>query len=327
MILIIPLFGHLLTSILILAVPNLPRRELLFGVVVPVDFRSSPEGRRAIRIFRCVVAVPAIAGLIAIALWGSRSVPVVTSMAAIGTSLAGALTFVAMNRKFKSFAVQPQSVRVFELNTGPERLPWFTWLGLVPLLIVLAAALYLHANWDSIPPRYPVHWDIHGTPNSWADRSVQSVYGALAFGAEMAAWFFGFALALWYGSRQSEPLRRPMVGFSVTVGWSFALMMEGVALGRVIHLPVGVVAVAWLPILLGAGYLIKKSNEPRDPDPTPDECWKSGMVYYNPNDAALFVARRYGVGLTSNKANPWSWVMLASIPVLIATGFLLNRLL
>jgi len=327
MILIIPLFGHLLTSILILAVPNLPRRELLFGVVVPVDFRSSPEGRRAIRIFRCVVAVPAIAGLIAIALWGSRSVPVVTSMAAIGTSLAGALTFVAMNRKFKPFAVQPQSVRVFELNAGRERLPWFTWLGLVPLLMLLATALYLQANWDSLASRYPVHRDIHGTPNRWADRSVQGVYGPLLFAAGVAVYFFGLALAMWYGSRRSEPLRRPMVGFFVAIGWSFALMMAGVALGRVIPLPVGVVAFAWLPILLGAGYLIKKSNEPRDPDPTPDECWKGGMIYYNSNDAALFVARRYGVGLTSNMAHPWSWVMLASGPVLIATGFLVNRLL
>ena len=60
-------------------------------------------------------------------------------------------------------------------------------------------------------------------------------------------------------------------------------------------------------------YLIKKSNDPRAPvDPTPNECWKGGMIYYNPNDAALFVARRDGVGFTANMANPWSWVMLGS---------------
>jgi hypothetical protein len=75
MILVIPILGHLLTSILVLAVPNLTRREILFGVLVPIDFRSSPEGRRAIRIFRSVVAVPAIAGLIVIALWALDPCP------------------------------------------------------------------------------------------------------------------------------------------------------------------------------------------------------------------------------------------------------------
>jgi uncharacterized membrane protein len=327
MILAILLGAHLLMSILILSIPNMTRREILFGVVVPIDFRSSPEGRRAIRIFRSVVAIPAIGGLIAIALWGHEFLPVLV-LALLATAVVGMTAFVWQNRKLKVFAVQPQPVRAFELSAAPERLPWFTWLGVVPLLLLLAAALYLHANWDSIPLKFPVHYGFDGDPNRWADRTIQSVYGSLLFGAEMAVWFFGFVLAIWYGSRQSEPLRRPMVGFLVAVEWAFALLMGGTALGRVIHLPVGLVAVAGMPIiLLGAIYLIKKSNEPHDPDPTPNECWKGGMIYYNPNDAALFVARRYGVGLTSNMGNPWSWALLASTAVLIATGFLLNRLL
>ena len=326
MILAILLGAHLLISALILSIPNMTRKEILFGVAVPIDFRSSPEGRRTIRIFRSVVVVPAIGGLIAIAFWGAQIVPWQPAVV-MATALAETVSFVAMNRKIKPFAVQAPSVRELELGAEPERLPWFTWLGLVPLLLLVAAGLYLNAHWDSIPARYPIHFDLNGNPNRWADRSVQGVYGALVFAAELAVYLFGLALAMWYGSRRSEPLRRPTAGFLVAVEWSFALTMAGVALGRVIHLPVGVVAVGGLPILLGAGYLIKKSNEPRDPDPTPDECWKGGMIYYNPNDAALFVARRYGVGLTSNMANPWSWVMLASIPVLIATGFVLNRLL
>jgi uncharacterized membrane protein len=60
-------------------------------------------------------------------------------------------------------------------------------------------------------------------------------------------------------------------------------------------------------------------------DPTPNECWKGGMIYYNPNDAALFVARRDSVGFTFNMANPWSWVMFGSIPALFAIGFLVMR--
>jgi len=326
MILAILLGANLLISMLIFSIPNMTRTEILFGVVVPLDFRSSPEGRRAIRIFRSVVAVPAIGGLIAIAFWGARFVPWQPALV-IATALAGNVSFVAMNRKIKPFAVQPLSVRELELGVEPERLPWFTWLGLVPLLSLVAAALYLNAHWDSIPARYPIHFDVNGNPNRWADRSIKGVYGPLFFGMEMVVWFFGFALAIWYGSRRSEPLRKPTVGFLVAGEWSLALIMAGVSLGPVMHLPGGAIALSGLPLVLGALiYLMKKSNDPRAPvDPTPNECWKGGMIYYNPNDAALFVARRDSVGFTSNMANPWSWVMFGSIPALFAIGFLVMR--
>jgi uncharacterized membrane protein len=117
------------------------------------------------------------------------------------------------------------------------------------------------------------------------------------------------------------------VGFLVAAQWALALTMTGVALGPLLRLPVGLIAVGGMPIILVAViYLVKKSNDPRAPmDPTPNECWKGGMIYYNPNDAALFVARRDGIGFTSNMGNPWSWVMLCSLPVLIGVGFLVPR--
>jgi len=115
-----------------------------------------------------------------------------------------------------------------------------------------------------------------------------------------------------------------MLGYVLASEWALALILSPVALQPLLRLPVGMVAVGGLPILLvSVIYLIKKSNDPRAPvDPTPNECWKGGMIYYNPNDAALFVARRDGIGFTSNMGNPWSWVMLGSLPVLIAIGFL-----
>ena len=322
----IPLITHLLMSILMLSVPHMTRREILFGVVVPVDFRSSPEGRRAVRAFRFAVGIPAVAGAVAILLLGSRFLPLFL-MAPFAMLLAGFSTFVAQNRRLKPFAVQPPAIRVLELSAEPERLPWFTWLGLGPLLLLPAAALYLNLNWDSIPARFPVHWGLDGNPNRWADRSFRGVYGPLFLGTGMVAWFFGFTLAIWYGSRQSEPLRKPTVGLLVAVQWVFGLTMAGVSLGPLLHLPVPAIALSGLPIILAAVvYLIKKSNDARAPvDPTPNECWKGGMIYYNPNDAALFVARRDGVGFTSNMANPWSWVMLGSLPVLIAIGLLVIR--
>ncbi len=326
MILAIPLVTHILLSLIMFALPHLTRREILFGVVVPVDFRSSSKGRHATGEFRFVVAIPAIAGLIAIVLWGHEFLPVLL-LAPLTAVITGLMAFVWQNQKLKAFAIQPLPVRELELSTEPERLPWFTWLSVVPPLLLVAAALYLHAHWDSIPARFPVHWGLDGNPNRWADRSFRGVYAPLLIGTELVVWLFGLALAIWYGARQSEPLRRPTVGLLVAVEWSMALTISGVALAPVLHVPVALVALGSLPvILIGVIYLTMKARDPRAPlDPTPNECWKGGMLYYNPNDAALFVGRRDSVGFTPNMANPWSWVMFGSLPVLIAIGFMVLR--
>jgi uncharacterized membrane protein len=76
-----------------------------------------------------------------------------------------------------------------------------------------------------------------------------------------------------------------------------------------------------LALLLPAiAYAVHESNKPHDPiDPMPNECWKGGIVYYNPNDAALFVQRRDGIGFTINMGNRWSWAMYGGLLLALAS--------
>jgi len=309
---LMPLVAHVLMSLMMFVLPQMTRREILFGVVLPVDFRSRPEGRKAIRQFRLAVGIPAIAGTLAITLLGPRFIPVFL-LAPMAMMLAAWITFVQQNRKLRAFAVQPQPVRELELSTQPERLPWFAWLGLAPLVFLSGAALYLNANWDRIP----------------GNGSSRDVFGPLIIGAEMTLWLFGFALATWYGSRRSEPLRRPALGVFVAFAWMLSLLMPGLALQPLIQLPVpALIAPAMAIILFCLFYMIKKSRDARGPlDPTPNECWKGGILYYNPNDPVIFVGRRDGAGFTLNLGNPWSWAVLGSPLLLMASAFLVFLLL
>jgi uncharacterized membrane protein len=69
--------------------------------------------------------------------------------------------------------------------------------------------------------------------------------------------------------------------------------------------------------------MTKKWSEPSEPmDPTPNECWKANIFYYNPNDAALVVEKREGLGYSFNFANPWAWVLLTAPVLIIASIFL-----
>ena len=44
-----------------------------------------------------------------------------------------------------------------------------------------------------------------------------------------------------------------------------------------------------------------------------DEFWKWGVIYYNPNDSALFVEKRFGIGMTLNFAKWPAWVAIGLI--------------
>ena len=52
-------------------------------------------------------------------------------------------------------------------------------------------------------------------------------------------------------------------------------------------------------------------------DRTPDECWKLGIFYFNRNDPALFVEKRFGIGWTLNMANPRALLVIGAILLFI----------
>jgi Family of unknown function (DUF5808) len=54
----------------------------------------------------------------------------------------------------------------------------------------------------------------------------------------------------------------------------------------------------------------------------PDAAWK-GSFYSNPNDPALLVPKRFGIGYTLNFGNPWSWAVLGLVLLMAAVPFIL----
>jgi uncharacterized membrane protein len=53
-------------------------------------------------------------------------------------------------------------------------------------------------------------------------------------------------------------------------------------------------------------------------DRTEDKYWKWGGIFYcNPNDPAIWVEKRIGLGWTTNLARPAAWVILGAFLVLI----------
>jgi uncharacterized membrane protein len=288
-------FALLVAGATMFAIPNMTRRGILFGFAVPEDFRESPTAHKTIAEFRMLVAISTIAALIVLFVVPKTFLVAITVAAPLAIALAGGVAFVWERRRVAPFAVQPVRERAAELTRTPERLPWFFWLAPGPFVILSAAAGFLYRNWERIPVRFPVHWGANGQPNGWGERTFHGIYGPLFFGAEMAALMLIMGLATWFGARRSQ-MRRMTLAALIEAEYMIGLLFAAISIGPLVHVPTWLIVlgpVAFIaPMLIG---LARALAEPSDSvEPTPNECWKAGMIYYNPNDPALFVEKREG---------------------------------
>jgi uncharacterized membrane protein len=80
-----------------------------------------------------------------------------------------------------------------------------------------------------------------------------------------------------------------------------------------------VVAVAALLKLAPSGRWGPMSiDAPPVGDRTPDRYWRLGMFYVNPDDPAIFVEKRFGIGYTLNFAHLASWLIVLVLIALLA---------
>ena len=81
------------------------------------------------------------------------------------------------------------------------------------------------------------------------------------------------------------------------------------------------------PVLISAAAVVGMMRLGKDriavSRPGEDSKWKAGGLYWNSDDASIFVEKRAGIGYTLNMAHPVSWLIIililaiAIIPILI----------
>jgi hypothetical protein len=76
------------------------------------------------------------------------------------------------------------------------------------------------------------------------------------------------------------------------------------------------------PVLLIAIFSVLMAVFVRPGEKPPEEGW-SGPFYSNPDDSALWVPKRYGIGYTLNFGNPWCWIVVALLLAMLAVPLVL----
>ena len=310
-----------LIATILLLMPNLMRRGVMFAVSVADDFRTTQAGRRATFLYRVWVW---LAFAVAVVLWLASPASLATALAPLVLFAVGMIAFYFVRRLVLPFAVhRKESQRSIDLTPKPERLPGWIWLGVCPFVVLALTGLFLSSHWQQIPANFPVHFGFDGMPDRWASRTFRGVYGVLIFGAVLCSWFMVLGVASWYGARRSS-LRPRMLALLIMAGVWLSLLLASTSVQPLFHFPFWAIVIPALcaPFLVVV-YLLRKSSEPSEPSEAPersaDDCWKAGIIYYNPADPVLFVEKRLGFGYTLNFGNRWSWALGAGLIAVLAT--------
>ncbi len=318
-----------LVGIILQVLPVLTRPGIYFGATVDPEFPRSNDGKRLLRSYRLqvgfwsVVAIVIAAGLAVRNLVAAQILPI--SMLLVATSFSYSVLLVASGfsywLKFREvharYGVRSPEVRQAELSPAGATAGFGSWLALPPFVAIGAVALYLHSHWNELPEHFPVHFGLHGEPNRWVERDFWGVYGSLLFGT--ATLLFLLVLA-WVIARLSRNtvMRYVTVRSLLFLLYPLALTCIVVSLLPLWRPPAGLVPAVMLAsvaIILYWSYRRISSPAARDavPEPMNDTYWKAGMFYYNPDDPAIFVSKRVGIGYTINFANKWAWVILVGL--------------
>jgi uncharacterized membrane protein len=332
-------------------IPRLTRPDLYFAVTVAPGFRDSPQGRSVLRLFHrelIVVSVPALALLGTLALTSALPLAPLALLLQLGAYFA---VYYRARRRVLPHAVRPTTVREAQIGGRTRRVPggWLTATG--PFALIAACAGYLAMHWQRIPARLVMHWGVDGQPDRWASRSPGTVFFPLLLAPVilLAMTLLVYGMAHWVrpiyaggleGEHESR-FRRTASIVLLAVEYWIAVLFSWLAIRPLLPiawqrppailavLP-GLIAVTAAAVLMWLGQGGSRISPVQQPgldtakpvgDRTEDRFWKLGIFYFNRDDPAVMVEKRFGVGYTVNFAHPVAWViiLLPALAVLVVT--------
>lgn len=330
--------------------PYYSRRNTAFGVLVPEDCYRDMALRRFRRGYLYSnLAAGALAALVCLLPWPPVALPWAFGCAMGFQLLVGYFAFLYYHRRCRlrkeseGWAARATSAVVVDITPESRLLPSGWWLlsfgAIIGLTLLLTVLLYPNA-----PQQIPQHSDLYGRVDAYLPKSPGAFAPMPIIQLFMAALFAFIYWVVRTAKRQLDPehpqesrqsqlrFRRAWLVFTLVCGnltlllfSLFQLASLGVlSMGLSSALSLGIalailVYACLLGALLGQGGSRLRAGTPgkyisaRDDD----RYWKMGWLYYNPEDPALFVEKRFGVGWTSNFARPMTYLFLFGLLALV----------
>lgn len=227
---------------------------------------------------------------------------------------------------------------VMDTNFRNEKLIYSNLWFIIPFIITGIMAILTYINYDKIPGQIPTHFDFKGNVTSWKEKSYSSVFWPTLMQVFMIGMFTFVNTIIGKAKQQisaanpersiaqNRIFRKRWSAFTVIAGSGTVLLFAFVQLTMIYEVSpmvmTAVIGFYTLAVILGSVYLsvttgqggsrikIAKGINGQEINRDDDKYWKLGQFYFNPEDPAVFIEKRFGIGWTMNFARPKAWIYI-----------------
>lgn len=235
----------------------------------------------------------------------------------------------------RGWQIVVQTKRAASLAVGrTHRLALSAWWYSAQVAVMALCVIIAVARWNAIPQSFATHMGPNGYPDHYTSKSVFTVFMMNFVQALMIVLFIGYNLMISRsrtsldphdreGSLRKQAKLKKLHSFAAwgvsllgiaNLGLLQAVTLYGWKLELLFRCNIAFVAALFLALI---GVLLYQRfrglDQLRDFPSEADRHWKwLGSIYANPEDPALFVPDRYGLGWTINMANSLGKVIAAA---------------
>lgn len=201
-----------------------------------------------------------------------------------------------------------------------QHLPWLLFIAAAGVLG--ATTIFGINNYATLPDPMPTHWDEAGVADAFAPKSIGTAFMPLIIGAVILAFLLLVAIILAAIIPRGDDLSAWKKLQRISMARATSMLMGLVALGLSVAVSLTVIAgwqdkntgTVW-PIVIGSSLLLpltvlvywlgsrwaaRRASElgitPSAEEAGDDSLWVAGFLYNNPEDPAIMVPQRSGLG-------------------------------
>lgn len=252
-------------------------------------------------------------------------------------------------KKKEKWHEKQKEVLVIDMDFYHKKLTYSNGWFAIPLAITVFNFFWTWFNYDRFPEMLPMQYSFDGHVTTWAVKSPGTLL-AFPLTQLFLTGLFLLSNTIIRRSKQQIDPEHPEQSVSQNIifrrRWSLFTIISGTLVVSLFLVPqitfiypvkpiflfvivfgitaaiiFGALAIAVTTGQGGSRIKTALDKNGRVMNRDDDQYWKLGIFYFNPDDPAVWVEKRFGVGWTCNFARPASWLFLTAvllIPVLIA---------
>lgn len=346
---------------LMLYMPIMRKEEAFFGTRVSLETYQG-IGKKILNQYRFWLLLTFLqVELLGLALSFYRNTMPLARIVSLPIFITAAMIFyVVFARQVKPYEIVEENQR-FATSLSVRNLSDYTKISLelaIGITIIIPTLVLIY-YYPLLPDRIPVHWNFAGQPDRWAEKNVFSVF----FLPVMMVYLQGLFWLIKYGMLQTkmtlpgestaeyfalkEESLKVTMNLLDQIRLLQAILMGAISLnilsatlsnGNVTKWLVAMAVLADVVILVLCVYSISQIMKIEDKlkailghtyveSARDAQHWYGGgMIYYNPNDPALFLEKKVGYGYTMNFANKQVFLYVGYIALLPVSVLILTAL-